>query len=283
MTRPTDPGPPEADAFRERVRYLLDYRWRGSQREMARAIGVSQGLISKFLNGVQGPGRRLFAALASHPGISPDWLRTGAGQPLPLPEQGSLPIASGVLPGPPLEFPHLLTESRHPVGDALARPTRYWLPLPATAPLVRVPDYRLMVGDLLLMEGDRSWTRRPDLTDGRLCGARVSGGPEITYQLGWLEPTRSGLTLHLGAIPDSPPAPALPTTGSEHAAAESRNPVRRRRTIRIPKTEEQRAESRRAARNVEPPPRNIVTCDRGDVVAVCVYLARPHPVFGAPS
>src|SRR3954453_10582055 len=71
----------ERDAVRGRVRFLLEYRWGGNQRQMARDLDVSQGLVSKIVNGQQGAGRRFLAALAHQPGVNAEWLWRGEGQP----------------------------------------------------------------------------------------------------------------------------------------------------------------------------------------------------------
>src|SRR5262245_46859385 len=84
----------------ERVKFLLDYRWHGNQRQMARDLRVSQGFISKIVNGLQGAGRRFLEALARQPGVNSEWLMRGEGQPLLLPPKATVPIAQGVLLGP---------------------------------------------------------------------------------------------------------------------------------------------------------------------------------------
>src|SRR5262245_13012337 len=89
----------QMEAVRERIRFLLSYRWKNHQRQMARELGISQGLISKVVNGQQGPGERLLAALAEGGGVNPRWLLHGEGEPLPNRlGEGSLPISEVVLP-----------------------------------------------------------------------------------------------------------------------------------------------------------------------------------------
>src|SRR5439155_258347 len=125
--------------------------------------------------------------LARQPGVNADWVLRGEGQPLSLPPQGTLPVASGVLPGSPIEYPQFLTGQRHPIAEALDRETRYWLELQFNSPLVRDVELRLLTGDLALMETDPAWTKRLDLIEGRLCGVRVQRGlGDPTYSLGKL-------------------------------------------------------------------------------------------------
>src|SRR5438309_10825248 len=121
------------ESVRGRVRFLLDYHWGSNQRQMARDLGVSQGLISKIINGNQGAGKRFLAILARQPAVNADWLLRGEGQPLSLPPKGTLPIALGVLPGLPANYSQLLTGQRHPVAEALDRASRYWLELQSSS------------------------------------------------------------------------------------------------------------------------------------------------------
>ncbi len=261
MTAESFPPPRgRPDGGRERVVYLLAHLFGGNQRAMARALGVSQALISQVVNGNRAAGPRLMAALARHPGVDPEWLRGGTGQPLVLPERGTLPVAAGLLPGPPLLFPQLLSGSRHPVADALGRPTRYWVALAPDSDLVREPRLRLAPGDLLLLEADPAWTRRPDLTDGRLCGVRLAARPEPVYRLGRVAPADAGAVVSLfgGAfVPPYRPTPSRVIRTPE--AIEARKLARERAV----------AEARRAAAEGLP-------IDRADIVAVQVYMARPE-------
>jgi hypothetical protein len=281
----------QRDTIRDRVNFLLDYHWTGNQRQMARDLAVSQGLISKIVNGHQGAGRRFLATLARQPGVNADWVLRGEGQPLALPPKGTLPVAMGVLPGPPAEYSHLLTGQRHPVAEALDRSSRYWLDLPSTSQLLRDITLRLLAGDLLLMETDLAWISRPDLIEGRLCGVRLPRRePETAYALGKLYRDPLGLVfdaaldvvLRLATSPVPPLSP--PATTPLSSATENREERHRkkRRKVRLLDREEEKAEARHALHGQhgvsaelqeELPP----TFNLQDVVAVCVYLARPSP------
>jgi hypothetical protein len=275
---PVDPPPPigsRTEDARDRVKYLLAHLWRGNQREMARAVGVSQGLISKVVNGQQAPGPRLLTALANHPGVDSDWVVSGTGQPIPFPERGSLPIAAGVLPGPPLEYPHLLGGSRHPVADALSRPTRYWLLLAQNSPLVREPSLRLAPGDLLLLDSDPAWTRRPDLTDGRLCGVRLPAHPSPEYHLGRVVLLPRGLVVQLFGGSFVWPRPASPTAGR----VPDRDTPRPRRKVRMLEGEKEKKRKReQVEEQARTDARDGLPIDQGDIVAVLVYMVRPDPM-----
>jgi transcriptional regulator with XRE-family HTH domain len=75
-------------AIRARVTEVVVRRFTGSQRAMARAIGVSQATISQVVSGKKKAGPRFLNAIANLPGISSDWLLLGRGS---LPEGRSIP------------------------------------------------------------------------------------------------------------------------------------------------------------------------------------------------
>ena len=279
-TPPSGDAAPSTDETRERVKYLLAHLWRGRQREMARSVGVTQGLLSKVVNGQQAPGPRLLTALAAHPDVNGEWLRTGAGQPLYLPEEGSLPVSYGLLPGPPLRYPHLLSGARHPVARVHDRETRYWLLLGPTSPLVREPGLRLASGDLLLFEADAGWTRQPNLTHGRLCGVRFPGHLEPCYEVGvvtW-SPQGAGVRLFGGAFVPAPPPPPKRTKSTEGVhPPKTPEGAGLRRTIRPLKKEREKKQRREAAEaTARQAAAEGLSITQDDIVAVQVYMTRPE-------
>ena len=253
---------------RKRVKYVLEIIWSGNQREMARAVGISQSLISKVVTGQQPPGKRFMSALAKYPGINADWVMHGTGHAVEFPQRGSLPVADGVLPGPPLEVPHLLSGSRHPVAAQYDRTSRYWLLLTDLSPVVRDQSHRLASNDLLLLETDTAWTRRTDLVDGRLCGVRLQATHETEYHLGRVRSHSSGLVVELfdGDFV-IPPTASVPKR--RHSA-----PVRRR--VRFLDLEVQKKEKREAAQleNQQKLADGLPIAPE-DIVAVQVYMVRP--------
>jgi hypothetical protein len=282
------------EAIRDRVKFLLDYRWNGNQRQMARDMAVSQGLISKIVNGLQGAGRCFLATLARQPGVNADWLLHGEGQPLSLPPKGTVPVALGVLPGPPPAHPQLLTGQRHPVAEALDRASRYWLELQSGSPLLRDAGLRLLAGDLLLMETDRAWISRVDLIEGRLCGVRLPlREPNIAYALGKLYRDPLGLVFdaaleavfRLATLPVSPSA-TTPPSPAEMEERKERPQVKVRRKVGRLDQEEKKAEARNRAMHghqgaaAEPQEDLPPALALQDIIAVCVYLARPSPGIG---
>ena len=261
----------DREGARKRVKYILEVVWNGSQREMARAVGISQSLVSKVVNGQQPPGKRFMAALAKYPGINAEWIMNGTGHAVQFPQRGSLPVAYGVLPAPPLEVPHLLSGSRHPVADQYDRNSRYWLLLTEQSPVVRDQSHRLAPNDLLLLETDSAWTRRTDLVDGRLCGVRLKATHETEYHLGRVKSHSSGLVVDLF---DSefviPPAASVPKQRKQQL------PVPVRRTVRFLDLEVKKKGKREAAQ-LESRQKLVdgLPVELENIVAVQVYMVRP--------
>jgi len=172
-----------------RFEYLLQHGWGGRQREMAADLGVSQGLISKVARGEQAPGPKLIEALAGHPKVNARWLLEGVGEPLVPASRSvpagdlSLPVSRCILPGRPEEHPTLLTGLYLQAGG-LFRPTMYLLEVVPDDPIVRVPELRVAVGDLLVMESDGAvWRSNPQILAGRLVAVRQGGGRGAGFAL----------------------------------------------------------------------------------------------------
>jgi hypothetical protein len=140
------------EELQQRVAWVLGHLYRGKQRRMAAEMGVSQSLISRVTNGLQGAGPDFVAALKRLPGLNPRWVDAGEGEPLLPPTKGTLPVARGILPGEPAAYPELLTGERHPVAEAFERPSRYWVRLLPEAPVLQIRELALLPGDLLLFE-----------------------------------------------------------------------------------------------------------------------------------
>jgi hypothetical protein len=182
----------------KRVKLLLDHRWRGSQTEMAADLGVTQSLVSKIVRGFQGPGRPFLEVLARQPGVNPQWVLYGEGQPFPPPTKGSLPIAVGILPGWPEHHRQLLTGERHPVAEAFEKASRYWIMISATSKLLTVAELALLSGDLLLFDADTTlWRDRLPDHLGKLFGVRLSCQASKSYEFGCLQRDGQGFWLDL--------------------------------------------------------------------------------------
>lgn len=283
------------EAARQRVTWLLTNLFGGRQRRMAEATKMPQSQISRIVNGRLGVSPEFFDAMARLPGVNPDWARRGAGEPMMPPTRGTLPVALAVLPGPPLEYPYLLTGQRHPVAEALERETRYWLELQASSPLVRDPRLKLLPADLLLMETSPAWTTRLELIVGRLCGVRR--GPDLaqpSYVLGRVDRDPLGLVLDLvdcyirvseQAHPGEGPEASAEAASSEPGGGPKpkRAKVKMRRKVRILEEEKHKAEQRQARveggqeRQPAGGASSSLRIAVQEVVCVCVYVARPSP------
>lgn len=277
--KPTGEMLRQREAVRSRISRLLDHRWNGNQRQMAHDLGVTQGLISKIVNGVQGAGRDFLDRLSRQPGVDDDWLRIGTGDPLIFPLGESLPVARGVLPGPPIECGHLLTGTFHPIAKAFNRPSRYWLQLQPDAELLGWSDLHLNSGDHLLLDTDQLLTQKVDLVNKKLCGVRVGVGPAETYVLGFVIETTQGIEVLLPPIRKVPPA-------SHAQTPKSPTRFKSQRTIRPLGREAERATKGLKRSNAEPDQttkygsrddqRILITLDH--IRAMCVSMERPSPI-----
>lgn len=163
-----------------RVKWILASRYGGNRSAMAKDTGVSLTGIIKVITGQQNPGRRLMEKIVQSTDISPAWLLAGEGQPL---TGSALPVAIGCLPGPPTEGHALLTDERVSELTELYSSSRYWLKLGAAEPVVKASGISFRVGDLLLMDTDR--TKFPPVEQlNELWGVvRVQGRRESRVQL----------------------------------------------------------------------------------------------------
>ncbi|MCE9560457.1 MAG: hypothetical protein K8U57_00230 [Planctomycetes bacterium] len=258
---------------------MLDEKYEGNQSQLAAALGVTRALISIVLREVQPPTKNLMARIGSIPGINPRWAADGEGDQFKPDTTGTLPVSSVVLPGPPTTCPHLLTGARHLLPDSLYQVTRYWLELPVSSPLIGIAEWKLAAGDLLLTETSLEWTHRLDLILGKLCGVRLRRNPLNPVEIGRLETVGDNIVLRLGVIvlgtlqvPASPPAPVQkPPSGFGE---------RVRRSVLSREKEDERAIERQRQREEEQAARDTAGCPFAidDIVAVCLYMARPIPV-----
>jgi hypothetical protein len=176
------------EELQQRVAWVLEHLYGGKQRRMAAEMGVSQSLISRVTNGLQGAGPDFVAALKRLSGLNPRWVDAGEGEPLLPATRGTLPIARGILPGEPAAYPELLTGERHPVAEAFERPSRYWVRLLPEAPVLQIRTLALLPGDLLLFEADRRvWEGRLNEYAGQLCGVQLVRHGNVSFELAMLK------------------------------------------------------------------------------------------------
>lgn len=172
------PSPVEPPGLAQRIEWILENHFGGSQRKMARAVGTSQASLSRIINGVQRPGSKLLSAIASLPEVSDSWMYTGNGVPLVSSPQGlaveelELPVARRLLPGPMEQHRDLLTDDGFPVARRFYRESRYWYEVQRGDPIVGEAGRKIEVGDLLLMETDPHQRRHEPELLGKLCVVR---------------------------------------------------------------------------------------------------------------
>lgn len=157
----------------QRLAWLRDHLWNGSQVNMANEMKIHQGSLSNLLNGKRVPGYRLLNKIAQHPRINRTWLLTGEGRPLidmtvvPESSELALPVARIPFDGLPIENSQCLERFLLPVHRSLYRPSRYWVPITAEHALTLDASLRLGRGDWVLFEPDTSYW--PQNLDGHPC------------------------------------------------------------------------------------------------------------------
>jgi len=255
---------------RERLLLVLEQSFHGHQTRLAAALGVTPALVSTIVRSVQPPTRNLMTRLGTVEGVNPNWAMTGEGEPWGADTRGTLPVATALLPGSPLRYPHLLSGQRHPVARDFERATRYWLSLTESSPLLCTPALNMLPGDLLLLETCDEWTRRPDLTDGRTCGVQFATEFGTHYRLGVVTSSARGPSVRLFGGTFVPPPPLAPKQ------RRLREGVRRRRTVRFLDREEAKARARDQKESAAKQAAALgLPIMQSDVVAVQVYMARP--------
>jgi len=156
-------------AARERLVLVLDRLFDGNQTRLARALGVTQALVNIVVREVQPPTRNLIARLGAVERVNPHWAATGEGEPFLPDTRGTLPVSEVPLPGPPADHAALMTRERYAVIPAFERQSCYMWRLPAGHPATAVDAWRLLPGDLLLLETAREVTTVPAAFTGKMC------------------------------------------------------------------------------------------------------------------
>jgi len=251
---------------------------------MSTAMEMNQAYLSRVLNGHQGIGPEFLNSLTKLPGVNPDWVVRGEGEPLLLPTRGSLPVAVGILPGWPERYAELLTGERHPVAEAHDRASRYWFKVEANCPALREASLALLPGDLLLFDANTTlWLDRLDQLVGRLFGLRLRRGQHLSYVLGLLRRDEVGLLFDLfGEIVRQAliRTPAKADKKAAKAAFHDRLESRGRKITRLKPVVEDGVEPAKKPPEVEPvapavPSSEDPEFSLDDIVAMRVYTVRP--------
>lgn len=154
--RPTPEQVEWQEGARQRVQLVLERMFDSNQTRLGHALGVSHTLVNLVVRSVQPPTRNLMARLGAIEGVNPRWADTGEGEPFVPDTRGTLPVSAVLLPGPPADHAALLTGERYEVVPAFERPSCYYWRLPAGHPATAVDAWRLLPGDLLLLETSRA-------------------------------------------------------------------------------------------------------------------------------
>ena len=175
--RPTPQQVRWQESARERLRLVLERKFDSNQTRLANAMGVSHTLVNLVVRAGQPPTRHLMARVGTIEGVNPRWADTGDGEAFIADTRGTLPVSGVLLPGPPAEHPHLMTGERFAVAPAFDRASCYYCRLPQGHPATTVDPWRLLPGDLLLLETSRevisvpaALTRKMCVLDGRCLG-----------------------------------------------------------------------------------------------------------------
>jgi transcriptional regulator with XRE-family HTH domain len=167
----------------QRVSEVLESLFGGSETEMAERIGVSQSTVSRIVNGQRNPGPKVLRAIATLPGVSPDWVLRGKGEPpridaLRDPGRCQLPLVSN------LELVcRKLTESLWQGPWYLVSPehyseTRVLFRVPRDGDCVRRSAGRLKPGDRVVFETNRDlWISNRKFVDEKVCVIRTPDDP----------------------------------------------------------------------------------------------------------
>lgn len=171
--------PPDWATASSRVAWLVESRFKGNRSAFASAIGFSHTAINKVVTGERKPGHKLLAAVTRNLGVNADWLLNGGGRPFGDASElarGGLPSSRVPLPGPPLDNQGLLCDERVDFGQDLFAPSRYWLILTSSQPILRAAGRGFRSGDWLLVETDRAKFPAEQKLFRHLCVVRIDGG-----------------------------------------------------------------------------------------------------------
>jgi hypothetical protein len=164
----------------------------------------------------------------------------------------------------------MLTGAYFPVSTYHFRVSRYWLMVAAGDPITLDDAWRVLAGDLVLLESDsRYWLDDPNALVDKPCARRRQREGHAEFVLGVVERTTDGRSLRFKEF--GPVAVAQPGW-----------PVRGKRKRRVdtdePADEQRQAPAVDATPADKPsPPRDAGDLDVKDLVAVCILL---HRIWG---
>lgn len=164
--------------YAELARHLLKTRFGGNQTAMADAMDVGQPFVSRVVAGKAQPGKKFLSALSalvaesesegdlvlppSFTGEPKRGSRSNAGY--------SIPIASVLLPGTPIDHQPLLTGQVHYVAECKYRDSLYAISAKRCVSEHLAALHLIAPDDLLIIEADSDvWLQLPQFTNNRFC------------------------------------------------------------------------------------------------------------------
>jgi transcriptional regulator with XRE-family HTH domain len=174
----------------DRIRLLIEELCHGSQRSLASLAGCSQAALSKILLGKQEPGKRVLEMIAGIPRVNPAWLFDGVGSPLVDPPpvvprfEASVPIVTGLVPGPLRDFKSYRSSRAIYVSETVASESVYGVLASECVPAVRCPAEAMLDGDFLIIDSDKSrWQSNLGILDDRLVAIKTCVEGSETVEL----------------------------------------------------------------------------------------------------
>jgi len=164
----------------------------GNQRAFARAVGCSQPVLSRILNGRQQPGRELLERIAALPGVDRDELLATlkVDTTLDRAAETMVPVANSLLDGNPASRPDQLTARTIILSPDVYRPSLYAVSAKACEPAYSDALERMRADDLIIIESKVEGMRRNlQILNGKLCVIVVRGskGNTITLRRVWVK------------------------------------------------------------------------------------------------
>jgi len=164
----------------------------GNQRAFARAVGCSQPVLSRILNGKQEPGRELLERIAVLDGVDRAALLAtlNADTAVNWAAETMVPIANSLLDGNPAGRRDQLTTRTIALSPDIYHPSVYAVPARMCEPAFSDARERMRADDLIVIDSKVEGMRRNlQILNGKLC-VIVIRGPEnntITLRRVWVK------------------------------------------------------------------------------------------------
>ena len=142
----------------------------GGQRAFAKAVGVSQPLISRIVNGLQEPGEDLLAAISKLPDVNQETFWERASLSTSKESEFLVPIAHALLSSTPASSADELTAETVAVPNAVYRHSLYAIRAKHCYPTFLDPSEGLQPEDLVVIDTSvEKFSKNIRRLDGKLC------------------------------------------------------------------------------------------------------------------